>query len=203
MGDRGRFVALEGGEGSGKSTQAARLAARLGAVLTREPGGTSTGERIRGLILDPDLPPIEQRCETLLLLAARAQHVAETIRPALDAGRDVVCDRFSGSTLAYQGYGRGLDPEELSWLSGWASGGLEPDLIVLLEVDHAEAGARRVARGRTDRIEGEGAEFFARVAAGFSQLAASAPGRWRVVDGTGSVEEVEARLWEAVSRWPG
>ena len=101
---------LEGGEGTGKSTQAARLAKALGAVLTREPGGTATGERIRSLLLDPALPTLDRRAEVLLLLAARAQHVVEVINPALAQGRDVVCDRFSGSTIAYQGYAAGARP---------------------------------------------------------------------------------------------
>ena len=188
---RGRLIVLEGGEATGKSTQAARLATDLGAVLTREPGGTATGERIRALLLDPSLPTLDCRAETLLLLAARAQHVAEVISPALMAGRDVVCDRFSGSTVAYQGYGRGLDPSELAGLSAWASAGVEPDRVVLLRTSGAVA-AERLARraGGTDRMEGEGAAFFTRVEAGYATLAAADPVRWRVVDGTGSVDEV-------------
>ncbi|MCU4187418.1 dTMP kinase [Acidiferrimicrobium sp. IK] len=200
MARRGRFIALEGGEGSGKSTQAARLAGALGAVLTREPGGTRTGEHIRALILDPDLPAIGERSETLLLLAARAQHVSEVIRPALVAGRDVVCDRFSGSTLAYQGYGRGLDTAELARMSAWASGGLEPDRVILLRVPPAEAGRRRRSRGAIDRFEGEPEAFFLRVSAGFDALAAADPDRWSVVDGSGSVDEVGERVAAAVSR---
>lgn len=194
MSDRGRFIVLEGGEGTGKSTQAARLAEDLGAVLTREPGGTATGEHIRTLILDPDLPALDARAEVLLLLAARAQHVAEVIAPALASGRDVVCDRFAGSTLAYQGYGRGLDPDVLAGLSGWASGGLHPDRVVLLDIP-AEEGRRRMAgRGGEDRMEREGPAFFARVADGFRALAAGDPERWRVVDGAGTPEDVAARV---------
>ena len=124
------------------------------------------------------------RAETLLMLAARAQHVQQVIRPALDAGRDVVCDRFSGSTIAYQGYGRGLDPAELASLSGWAAAGLEPDLVLLLQVDASTALARRHGGSAgPDRID-----------AGFSALAAADPLRWRVVDGSGSVDEVAARV---------
>ncbi|MDQ2725038.1 MAG: dTMP kinase, partial [Actinomycetota bacterium] len=133
MGARGRFIVLEGGEASGKSTQAARLAADFGAVLTREPGGTAVGERLRTVLLDPTLPEVTDRAEALMMLAARAQHVAEVIVPALDAGRQVVCDRFSGSTLAYQGYGRGLPPESLARLSTWAANGVTPDRVILLE----------------------------------------------------------------------
>ena len=199
MGARGRFIALEGGEGSGKSTQAALLAGRLDALLTREPGGTVTGEHIRALILDPDLPPVDVRTETLLLMAARAQHVASVIRPALESGRDVVCDRFSGSTLAYQGYGRGLDLDQLAGLSAWASDGLQPDLVVLLQVPAGEALARRAGRVRADRIEGESSAFFARVDDGFAALASADPDRWRVVDGRGPVEDVAGRVWAAAA----
>ena len=197
---------FEGGEGCGKSTQAAILASSLGAVLTREPGGTAAGEHIRELLLDPTLPPVVPRAETLLMLAARAQHVDEVIAPALAAGRDVVCDRFSGSTIAYQGHGRGLDPGELAGLSRWAAGGLEPGLVVLLRVPPDVAAARRASRSLggagTDRIEGEAAAFFARIDAGFDQLAAADPGRWRVVDGAGSVDEVAARVAGVVAGLP-
>lgn len=185
---------LEGGEGCGKSTQAALLASRLGAMLTREPGGTATGERLRALILDPALPRLSVRAETLLLLAARAQHVAEVIEPALAAGTDIVCDRFSGSTVAYQGYGRGMDVSELDQLSEWAAGGVQPDRVVLLEVSPEVAAARLGGRGPVDRMEGEGAEFFSRVAEGFRALAATDRQRWRVVDGEGTVAEVAARV---------
>lgn len=137
------------------------------------------------------------------MLAARAQHVEEVIRPALLAGRDVVCDRFGGSTIAYQGYGRGLDPAELARLSMWAAAGLEPDLVVLLRVSPEVAEARRVARaqesGGPDRIEGEAAGFFARIDAGFEALAAADPARWRVVEGAGTVEDVAGRVSEAVA----
>jgi dTMP kinase len=190
---------LEGGEASGKSTQAARLAARLGAVLTREPGGTATGERIRAVLLDPSLPHVSARTETLLLLAARAQHVDEVIRPALAGGRDVVCDRFAGSTLAYQGWGRGLDVSALAELSAWATGGLEPDRVILLSVTAEEAAARLAGRGGADRMEGEEAAFFARVAAGYASLAAADPVRWRVVDGAGTLDEVAARVVAALA----
>jgi len=128
------------------------------------------------------------------MLAARAQHAAEVITPALDAGRDVVCDRFSGSTVAYQGYGRGLDPDELVMLSDWAAEGLRPDRIVLLQVTPEVARSRRRARGGEDRLEGEGAEFFERVERGFADLARADAARWRVVDGSGTVQEVAVRV---------
>jgi dTMP kinase len=193
------LIVLEGGDASGKSTQAAILASSLAAVLTREPGGTSTGERIRALVLDPTLADLDPRAETLLLLASRAQHVAEVIGPALAAGRDVVCERFSASTLAYQGFGRGLDPADLVRLSSWSTVGIEPDRVVLLQVDAASAQARRASRSAPDRVEGEAADFFARVEEGYRALAAADPVRWRVVDGSGSIDEVAARVATAVA----
>jgi dTMP kinase len=191
---------LEGGEAAGKSTQAARLAEAMGAVLTREPGGTAMGERIRAVLLHPQLPALTSRAETLLLLAARAQHVAEIIAPALTSGRDVVCDRFTGSTLAYQGYGRGLDVAELERLSAWAADGIEPDRVVLLQISLSVAATRRAARGAADRMEGEGADFFARVDAGYAALAAADPRRWRIVDGSGTVDQVAALVADAAIR---
>jgi dTMP kinase len=193
----GRLIVLEGGEASGKSTQAVELARRLGAVLTREPGGTLTGERIRAVILDPTLTQVHPRTETLLFLAARAQHAAELIRPALGAGRDVVCDRYSGSTLAYEGYGRGLDVDRLAELSRWASDGLEPDRVILLRVPAHVAKQRLGLRGGKDRMEQSDEAFFDRVAAGFDRIAASDP-TWRVVDGEGTVGEVAARVFAAL-----
>lgn len=190
---------LEGADASGKSTHASLLAERLGAVLTREPGGTPLGERVRKVLLDPDGLEVDDRAEVMLMLAARAQHVADVIEPALVSGRDVVCDRFSGSTVAYQGHGRGLDPAELRHLSAWATGGLEPDLVVLLRVDPAVAEARSRGRGAPDRIEAEGGDFASRVAAGFEEQAAAEPDRWRVVDAGGSIEEVAERVWKAVN----
>ena len=188
---------LEGGEGTGKSTQAAILASRLNAVLTREPGGTATGERLRSVLLDLSGEPLATRTEVLLMLAARAEHVAEVIEPALASGRHVVSDRFSGSTVAYQGYGRGLEPKELEELSKWASEGLEPDRVILLVVGADIAYARRAERGSPDRIETEGAEFFSRVEKGYLAQAERDP-RWRIVDGSGTIEEVADRVWRTV-----
>jgi len=195
MTGRGRFVVFEGGDACGKSTQAARLAARRDAVLTREPGGTPLGERVRELFLDPASGPVEPRTEALLVAAARAQHVAAVIAPALETGRDVVCDRFTGSSLAYQGFGRGLDVDALRGLSRFAAGGLEPDVYVLLEVPAALA-RQRLGADR-DRMEAAGDDFHERVRAGYSALARS--DGWVVVDGSGSIDEVERAVWEAVS----
>ena len=193
---RGRLIALEGGEASGKSTQARALATSLGALLTREPGGTDIGRRIRTVVLAPDLGDLDARAEALLMAADRAQHVAEVLEPALARGTDVVTDRFSGSSLAYQGFGRGLDVDEVRRLSKWAACGLEPDLIVLLDVPPDVAVGRR--NSVDDRMEAESAAFHARVADGYRALAAAEPGRWVVVDGTGPPGDVAERVSNAV-----
>jgi dTMP kinase len=195
----GRLIAFEGGEGTGKSTQARLLAAHLGAVLTHEPGGTDVGRRIREVVLDPAGAPIDPRAEAALMAADRAQHVAEVVAPALARGDDVVTDRFTGSTLAYQGYGRGLDLEELRRLSAWASHGIDADLTVLLDVPADVAAARRP--GPRDRLEGEDAVFHRRVADGYRALAAADVARWAIVDGTGTVEEVASRVRAAFEAW--
>jgi dTMP kinase len=196
----GRFVVFEGGEGSGKSTQAARLANRLGAVLTREPGGTAIGVALRALLLDARMTGLDDRAEALLMAADRAQHVAEVVRPALAAGRHVVSDRHVGSTLAYQGFGRGLPVDDLRRLSGWAARGLAPDVVVLLDVPRA-LGSRRAA-GRADRepdrFEATGDGFHDRVARGYRALAAADPSRWVVVDGTAPTDDVEVVVWKSV-----
>jgi dTMP kinase len=199
---RGRFIAFEGGEASGKSTQAAALAERLGALLTREPGGTALGLRVRDLVLDPAAAGLHPRAEALLLAADRAQHVAELVAPALAAGRDVVTDRFSGSTLAYQGYGQGLPVDDLLRLSRWASDGLEPDLVVLLDVEPTVTVARQGGRP-LDRLEARDAGFHERVRDGYRTLARADAGRWVVVDGSGSQSDVAARIWDAYSAWAG
>jgi dTMP kinase len=198
---RGRFIVFEGGEACGKSTQASLLAERLGARLTFEPGDTPLGTELRKLLLDPN-GSLTARTELLLMLADRAEHVATVIEPTLAAGQDVVCDRFSGSTLAYQGFGRGLPLAELEAMSTFAAGGLEPDLVLLLEVEPAVAAAR--LSGERDRIEAAIDGFHERVAAGFRTLAAHAARRWEVVDGSGDVETVRGRIEEILERrWPG
>jgi dTMP kinase len=192
---RGRFLAFEGGEASGKSTQSARLAARLDAVLTREPGGTAVGARMRGVLLDPGTQ-LADRAEALLMAADRAQHVAEVVEPALDSGRHVVTDRYAGSSLAYQGFGRGLPLDEVRMLSEWASGGLWPDVTLLLDVPFELAAARQT--GRPDRLEAAGDDFHCRVGEGFRALARQHRDSWAVVDGTLGPDEVEERVWAAV-----
>ena len=193
---RGRFIAFEGGEACGKSTQAALLATALDAVLTREPGGTTIGRSIRSLVLDPATVGLDARAEALLMAADRAQHVAEVVEPALAAGRHVVTDRFAGSSIAYQGGGRGLPSDEVRRLSEWATAGVWPDLIVLLEVPAAVADER--LQRDLDRMEAEPRAFHDAVAASFREQAAAEPERWVVVDGTGTVEQVRAAVNAAV-----
>jgi dTMP kinase len=194
-----RLIAFEGGEGCGKSTQAARLAKRLGAVLTREPGGTQLGERIRALVLDPSAGAVDPRAEAMLMAAARAQHVAEVIAPALERGDSVVTDRYVASSLAYQGFGHGLDVDELTMLSQWATGGRAADVNVLLLVSDDVAAAR--LQRPTDRMERLGKKFHRRVTQGFVALAETDALRWIVVDGVGTIDEVEARVNAAFDTW--
>jgi dTMP kinase len=196
---RGRLIALEGIDGCGKSTQARALAEVLGAQLTYEPGATPLGVSLRRLLLAPDAPSPSPRAEALLMAADRAEHVALVVEPALAAGGWVVSDRYAGSTIAYQGYGRGLPVSELARLSEWATGGLAADLSVLVDVSVEVAAARLSgAPGRADRMERLGAEFAARVRDGFLAQAAEDPVHWVVVDGSRSVEAIARHIVEAV-----
>ena len=192
----GRLIAVEGVDASGKSTQARLLAEALGAVFTFQFGATDVGAVVRGLLLDPANDSLDDRTEALLITADKAQHVAEIVGPALESGRDVVTDRFTASTLAYQGYGRGLDLDQLQEMLRFATGGLEPDLNVLLEV-RPELTARRMGLS-LDRFEGQGREFLDRVQAGYRAMAGADPACWAVVDGNGSVDDVAARVLAAV-----
>ena len=192
----GRFVALEGGEGSGKTTQAARLGKVLSGVVTREPGGTHLGNLVRALLLDPS-NHMSARTEALLLAADRAQHMAEIVIPTLKKGRHVVSDRSAYSSLAYQGYGRGLALDDLRGMNGWAMQGRWPDLVILLDLDPAAAIARLTRE--PDRIEQADMEFHKRVRTGFLQLAASDPGRWVVIPGTDDEDTVAAKIRMVVS----
>jgi dTMP kinase len=198
----GRWIALEGGEASGKSTQARLLAARLDAVLTREPGGTPVGARMREVLLDPSVQGLDPRAETLLMAADRAQHVSSVVRPALAAGRTVVSDRSAFSSIAYQGYGRGLALDEVQQVSDWATCGLWPSLVVLVDVGDGVRAARLAATGRAgDRMEEAGDDFHRRVNDGFRAMAAADPARWVVVDGGASAGEVASAIDAAVDGW--
>ena len=190
------FISLEGIDGSGKSTQARLLVEALGAdtVAIREPGGTEAAERIRGLLADPEVA-LEPLAELLLFLAARADLTERVIRPALEAGRDIVCDRFSDSSVAYQGAARGLGVGEVIGLCEAATDGLWPDLTLLLKLD-PELGLGR-AEGE-DRFESEGLELQRAVAEAYEEIAIIASDRVVVIDATGTVEEVHARVMEAV-----
>ena len=194
---RGRYIALEGTEGTGKSTHARRLAVELDAVLTREHGGTPIGRLVRAILADPDHTELTARAEALLIAADRAQHLEELVRPALASGRHVVSDRSIYSSLAYQGFGRGLPLSEVRAVNEWAIGGCWPDLVILLDVP-AEQLARRMHRRELDRFERSGPEFYERVAEGFRLLAAEEPERWVIVDGDRPMEEVAVAVVTAV-----
>lgn len=197
------FVTLEGVDGAGKSTQAALLAEALGpeTILLREPGGTPVGERLRELLKDGSVE-LTPRAELLLFCAARAELVERVIRPALQAGRDVVCDRFVDSTVAYQGGARGIEPELVAGLNAAAVDGCWPQRTLLLRAEVGEAVERAEGRGGgprpSDRFEREGPVFQERIAAAFDRIAAAEPERVAIVDAAGSVEEVHARVLAAL-----
>jgi len=199
----GRFITLEGGEGSGKSTQVARLERRLRArgldpLLTREPGGTPLAERVRELLLDPALAP-GPMAEALLMESARADLVARVIRPALAAGRVVVCDRYADSTLAYQGGGRGIPRAALEALNALATGGLVPDLTLLFDLDERAGLSRRAAGAEAvNRLDREPPEFHRRVRERYLELAREQPERYVVLDAALDPDRLEERVWQAV-----
>ncbi|MFI7022964.1 dTMP kinase [Micromonospora sp. NPDC049900] len=206
----GLFVVFEGGEGAGKSTQLAQLAERLrgdgrDVVVTREPGATAVGARIRSMVLDTtgDEAP-SPRAEALLYAADRAHHVATVVRPALVRGAVVISDRYVDSSLAYQGAGRTLPVDEVSWLSSWATGGLKPDLVVLLDVDPRTGLSRVAARSQAaDRLEAESVTFHERVRYAFLDLAAADPKRYLVLDGSRPAEEIAERVARRVEEMLG
>jgi dTMP kinase len=194
----GRFIVLEGGEGVGKSTQVRALVERLRGLGypvsdTREPGGTDLGRTVRSALLHTDAD-VDPRAELLLLMADRAQHVVEIVRPRLARGEIVVSDRFTPSSLAYQGVARGVGVDPVERMSAWAAGGLEPDVVVVLDLPDAVAEAR-IASER-DRLEREGDSFHARVRRAYRDLAGERG--WSVVDASGSEDEVAARVWTKV-----
>ncbi|WP_043335359.1 dTMP kinase [Belnapia moabensis] len=198
---RGRFITLEGGEGAGKSTQAGRLVAALEAegihvLRTREPGGAPGAEAIRSVLLGQD--PWDGVAECMLHFAARREHVERTIRPALEAGRWVVSDRFADSTLAYQCFGQGVPRHVFDALAAVALEGLRPDLTLVLEIDPEAGLARAAARGDANRYEAMDAAFHARVRDGFRAIAAAEPNRCLLLDATGTPEGVAGEILKAV-----
>jgi dTMP kinase len=205
---RGRFIVLEGPDGSGKSVQARTLAQRLreqglSVTLSREPGGTELGEQVRRIVNDPGPMTRGPKADVLLYSAARAQHVEEVIRPALEAGDVVVCDRYVTSTMAYQGYGSGMDRDLLARIGDWVTGGLRPDLVVLLDVA-PQTGLDRRAAGDADELtrwEDEARfdlAFHTRVREGYLEMAAADPDRWVTLDGSGSVDDVADEIGRVV-----
>lgn len=203
---KGVFVTLEGGEGTGKTTQLARLARHLDTlgrtvVLTREPGGTALGRAVRTLVVQETATPPTPVAELLLYEADRAHHVATVLRPALEAGRVVLCDRYADATEVYQGWGRELPLAAVRAANELATGGLVPDRTLVLDLDPIGGVARALGRealpdgDREDRFEREGPAFHERVRAGYRSIAQREPGRVRLVDATGTPDEVFARLW--------
>ena len=195
---RGKYIAFEGLEGCGKSTHVKRLAETLGAVATREPGGTRIGAMLREILADPDNTDIDPRTELLLMTADRAQLMSQVIEPALAAGQHVVSDRSIYSTLAYQGYGRRLGVDTIRDINTWALNHTLPDIVVWIQIPRDEA-ERRLAKRNLDRFEREGADFFARIADGFAEMAAADPNRWIIIDGTLPKDDVQAAIHAAVS----
>jgi dTMP kinase len=201
--NKGLFITLEGGEGAGKSTQMAFVQQRLqqhlkslGKTLhvTREPGGTELSEQIRALLLDHRHTAMDSDTELLLMFAARAQHLAQLIRPALAAGDWVLCDRFTDATYAYQGGGRGIDTARIAALEHWVQGELRPNLTLLLDLPVEAGMARAGERGELDRFEREQQAFFERVRQTYRDRAAAEPGRYRIIDAAQNIEQVQAQI---------
>ncbi|MFV3416108.1 dTMP kinase [Pseudomonas nitroreducens] len=195
----GLFITLEGPEGAGKSTNREYLAERLRergieVQLTREPGGTPLAERIRELLLDPSDEKMAVDTELLLVFAARAQHIAEVIRPALERGAVVLCDRFTDATYAYQGGGRGLPVERIAQLESFVQGGLRPDLTLVFDLPVEIGLSRAAARGRLDRFEQEGRAFFDAVRNTYLDRARAEPARYRILDAAQSLADVQRDL---------
>lgn len=193
------FITLEGPEGSGKTSQLPRLAEALRAaghtvLTTREPGGTPIGDQIRKVLFDLDNKSMHPRSEILLFQASRAQLVEEVIQPALAAGEVVLCDRYADSTMAYQGYGHGVDLAQLAELVRFATGGLQPQLTLFLDISPQDGLRRRDADGNWNRLDDYDFEFHQRVYAGYQELIAAEPQRWAVVDATRTPDEVAAEL---------
>ena len=204
----GQFITVEGGEGAGKTTQMMFIRDYLErkghrVVMTREPGGTPLGEEIRALLLEPRVGGMAPSAETLLMFAARAEHLEQVVRPALSAGYWVLCDRFTDATYAYQGGGRGLSLERIAVLEGWVQDELRPDLTLLFDVPVVTGLARAGRRGATDRFESEDLAFFERVWAIYRKRAALYPERYRIIDASQSIESVRIELESVLAAWLG
>ncbi len=195
---RPRYIAFEGAEGCGKSTQAAKYAESIGAVLTRETGGTDIGSRLREILHDTANDHLTPRAEALIAAADRAQHIAEVVRPALDAGKTIVSDRSVFSTLAYQGYGRQQDIDEVRKLNEWATDGLWPEVVVFIDTPD-EVIAERMSRRKLDRFEAAGDAFHERVIDGFRTMAAADADRWITVAAVGSISDVAEQIRDALA----
>jgi dTMP kinase len=196
---RGRYIAFEGLEGCGKSTHVTRLAATLNGITTREPGGTAIGASLRAAMLDTSNTMLSPRAEALMMAADRAQHLEELVLPALNAGTHVVSDRSAYSSLAYQGYGRLLDIDELKRFNNWAIAGNWPDLVVFIDVP-LDTLLERLKKRELDRFEREDRAFFERIHAGFTAMATSDPQRWLVIDGAPPKDELASTIATAVKQ---
>jgi len=201
------FITFEGPEGSGKTTQLKLLAESLrergcDVLATREPGGTAISEAIRGILLDPTHTEMQPEAEILLFSAARAQIVAQVIRLHLQGGGIVLCDRYADSTLAYQGYGRGLDLDTLRTITAFATGGLVPDLTIYLDIA-IEEGLRRKVPQEWNRLEAQALAFHQRVREGYLEMAASEPDRWLSVDAFQPIADIQAAIWERIEVFIG
>ena len=197
------FITLEGPEGSGKSTQIKRLAKRLESmgfpvITTREPGGTPIGDQIRQVLVRMENKELHPRTEILLFLAARAQLVEQLIKPALQDGKIILCDRYGDSTLAYQGYGHGLDLEKLRQMLDFATDHLKPDLTILLDLDVKTGLMRKKAEDEWNRLDAYEALFHERVREGYLQLAWEEPERWRIVDASQTIDAVQEDLFQII-----
>lgn len=196
---RGKFITIEGVEGVGKTTSIAFIEAYFkqagqDIILTREPGGTPLAESIRDLLLDARQTSMTDDTELLLMFAARAQHMSEKIMPALETGQWVICDRFTDATYAYQGGGRGIDKTRIACLEDWVQGDLRPDMTLLLDLPVAEGLKRAGQRSAPDRFEQEKQAFFERVRTSYLEMASQAPARYRIIDASGTIDEVQSRI---------
>ncbi len=197
--EKGLFITFEGIDGVGKTTQAQRLVCKLeelgsDVTFTREPGGTSIGQRIRRLLLDPDLKQLSQQTEVFLYAADRAQHVQELIKPQLESGKTVICDRYVDSSIAYQGFGLGWDPQMIRAINSWAIMEIVPDITLCLDQDPELA----LAKTSGDRIEIRTLDYYRRVRTGYYQIAKDEPSRFHIIPAAGSVEEVFTRIWHII-----